>query len=177
MSEQVNEGPDLTPAEVTYSAADIAALNLAIWRFWLAVIGIIAAAMVIIPIVLVIIDGYSLGEAIGAIDWPFTALVLLVLLAWIIVTSVVSYWWRRRKGLHGPIQFALTEDGLSFRSRQMEGVAFWNAIKSVKRGRRRLYLFISRRVAFIVPRRAFAGGADFDRFASEAERRWNASRR
>jgi hypothetical protein len=172
MSEHMQNPPDHGPAEVTYSAADIAALNMVIWKFWLCFIAIIVAALIAIPIIFSLVDGYSLVGSMGAIDWPFTGVVTLLLVAWLIVATVFSYWRRARKGLHGPIQFALTQEGLSFRSRQMEGVAFWQSIKSVKNVGGRLYLFIDRRVAFIIPRRAFASDQEFEAFAAAAEARW-----
>jgi hypothetical protein len=176
MSPQMDNQSDQILTEITYTAADITALNLVIWRFWLVLVAIIPAALIVITMILESFDGYSLDEAIDAIDWPFTGLVTFLLVVWIIVASVVSYWWRGRKGLHGPIQFALTQDGVSFRSRQMEGVTFWNAIRSVKRDGGRAYLFISRRVAFIIPRRAFGSQTEFDAWADHAEALWRSAK-
>jgi hypothetical protein len=175
VSDQVQNPPDYKPAEVTYSAADIAALNMIIWKFWLGFIAIIAALLIAIPIIFSLLDGYSVAGALGSIDWLFTIVVILILIAWVGVATVFSYWRRARKGLHGPIQFALAQEGLSFRSRQMEGVAFWQSIKSVKNRGGRLYLFISARVAFIIPRRAFGTEAAFDAFVAEAQERWQTS--
>jgi hypothetical protein len=176
MSEHMHNPSDHSPAEVTYSAADIAALNMVIWKFWLGFIAIIVAILIAIPITFSLVDGYSLVDSIGTIDWPFTGVVILILVAWVIVVTVFSYWRRARKGLHGPIQFALTQEGLSFRSRQMQGVAFWQSIKSVRNTRGRLYLFIDRRVAFIIPRRAFASDQEFEAFAAAAKAHWRQAR-
>jgi len=164
------------PAEVTYGAGDIAAMNLVLWRFWLSVTGIIAAVIIAVPIVLLVLDGYPLADSVNAIDWWFTGLVILIVLIWLIVATAVKYWWNSRKGLHGPIQFALTDEGVSFRSRQMEGVAFWTTIKSVKTIGNRAYLFIGPRTGFIIPRRAFDSDAEFAAFAFEASERWEARR-
>ena len=160
------------PAEVTYSAADIAALNMVIWKFWLVFVAIIAAVLIAVSIIFPLLDGYSVADSISAVDWPFTSVVILILIAWLVVVTFFSHWRRARNGLHGPIQFALTHEGLGFRSRQMEGIAFWQSIKSVKNRGGRLYLFVSARVAFIVPRRAFDSEAAFYAFVAEAEERW-----
>ena len=177
MTDPAHKPSDYRPAEVKYSAADIAALNMVIWKYWLVFIAIIAAALIAIPIIFLLLDGYSLADSVGSIDWPFTIVVILILIAWLVVATVFSYWRRARKGLHGPIQFGLTQEGLSFRSRQMEGVAFWQTIKSVKNRGGRLYLFISARVAFIIPRRAFDSKAAFNAFVAEAEERWRTHHR
>ena len=172
MIDHAHNPSEYRPAEVTYSAADIATLNMMIWKFWLVFIAIITAVLIAVSIILPLLDGYSVADSISTVDWPFTSVVILILIAWLVVVTVFGYWRRARKGLHGPIQFALTHEGLRFRSRQMEGVAFWQSIKSVKNKGGRLYLFISARVAFIIPRRAFDSEAAFDAFVAEAQERW-----
>jgi len=174
MSEEIaNQVPN--PAEVTYSAADIAAMNLALWKFWLSLIAILAAVLVAVPVVLVVIDGYPLVGSIAAVDWPFTGIVMLFVVIWLIVATVLKYWWSGRSGLLGPIQFSLTREGVSFRNRQVEGVAFWTTIRAVESAGNRVFLFINRRTAFIVPRRAFESDTDFGTFVSEAKRLWESN--
>lgn len=177
MSEELDARAHKNPVEVTYSAADIAAMNLVLWKFWLGLIAVIAAAVIALPIIFALIDGYPFVDAIAMINWAFTGLVILILAIWLILATALKYWWSGRKGLLGPIQFGLKQEGVSFRSRQMEGVAFWKTIKAVKSVGNRAYLFISRRTAFIVSLRAFDGNAEFDAFVSEAKERWQASER
>ena len=161
--------------EVTYSAGDLLALNLVIWPFWVSVLAVIAALLVFVPMILLLISGYPLGDSIVAFDWSFAGLVLLILIGWLIAASVFGYVWRRWKGLHGPIVFALTEVGVNFRDRQMEGVVYWDGIKSVRLQGGRIFLFVGRKSALIIPRRAFGSNAEFDAFVSAAKERWKAS--
>jgi hypothetical protein len=158
--------------EVTYSAGDIAALNLLIWSYWTIFIGIMAAILIALPIVFGLIDGYSLEASVAWIDWQFTAVVLAALIAWLLLTTVFCYWWRRRQGLHGPIHFSLTDEGVTFRNRQMNGSIFWSAIKSIKSRDERLFLFMTRRSALIFPRRAFDSDSEFKSFAADARKLW-----
>jgi hypothetical protein len=158
--------------EVTYSAADILALNLAARRFWAGVIMVLAAALTLIPVILTLADGYPIKDSISAIDWPFTGWVLLALMIWIAVVTMGSYWWRKRKGLLGPVLLALTPKGLSVTSRQMDAVIFWSSIKSIKTGRKRTFLFMTSRSAVIIPLRDFNDEADFAAFVGEAKLLW-----
>jgi hypothetical protein len=158
--------------EVTYSVGDIMALNLVIWPFWASVIAVIAALLVLVPMILLLISGYPLEASIKAFDWSFTGLVLLILIGWLIAVSVFGYAWRRWKGLHGPILFALSEAGVTIRNRQMEGVVYWDAIKSVMSRGGRIFVFINRKSALIIPRRAFGSDAEFEDFGASAEASW-----
>jgi hypothetical protein len=158
--------------EVTYSAADIAILNFVIWRFWVAIIAIMAAILIAIPVILSLIGGDPIGESIAAIDWRFTGWMILFLICWLIVVTVITYGIRRLRGLHGPIRLSLNSDGVAFRNREMDGVVFWSAIKGVKLSRSRIFLFISRRSALIVPRRVFASDDQFCAFSTAAKEHW-----
>jgi hypothetical protein len=158
--------------EVTYSASDILALNLLTWRFWLSVVAIFATIVIVLPLIFSMIDGYSLTSSVRSMDWSFTAYMILILVAWLIVVTIVAYWLRRKRGLHGPMRFWLTDEGVAVRNRQMDLVVFWTTIKSIKLTGSRIFLFITLRSALIVPRRAFGGDADFEAFAAAAKRRW-----
>ena len=162
--------------EVNYSGTDILAVNAASWRFWVWTVGFIAALLLAIRIVLILSDGYSFGEAVAAIDWTFTGIVLLALVAWIVIVSVSNYWWRRWKGQLGPITFALSAEGVSFQNREMDGLVFWKAIRSVRTQGSRTFLFLTHRSAFIFPRRAFQRDADFEAFSAAARDYWNTAR-
>lgn len=156
--------------EMSYTGADIAALNLLIWRYWLIVIAIIGVAMIVVPLIVGVLDGYSVLDSLSYLDWPFVGLMIVILTLWIVVVSMASYWFRRAD-LRGPIHLTLTDEGVQFRNPKMEGLTFWRAIRSVKVRGDRLFLFISRRAAFILPRRAFASAEAFAACAAYAEER------
>ena len=169
MSESAQTSPSET-IEVTYSASDIAALNVLIWSYWATLIGIISALLIAVPLIFGIMDGYPIGDLTSAIDWSFTGWVLLALIAWLLLVIGLRYWWQRRQGLLGPIHFALTEDGVSFRNRQMNGLIFWDTIRSIKTRGGRAFLFITKRSALIFPRRSFADDAAFARWIDATQR-------
>jgi hypothetical protein len=171
-----HEGKSEGEVEVTYSAGDILALNLAIWRFWASVIAAIAALLVVAPIVLLLISGYPPRASIAAYDWSFAGLILLILVGWLLAVSLLGYGWRRWQGLHGPILFALTETGVSFRNRQLQGSMYWDGIKAVRVRGGRIFVFAGRRSALIIPRRAFDGDGQFQAWADRAQGYWRAAR-
>lgn len=162
--------------EITYSGGDILAVNIAAWRFWLWLVAFMAVLLYWVPIILALVDGYSVGEAIEMVDLKFSCIILFAVLAWIILVVVFGYWWRSRKGLLGPISFALSSEGVSFRNQKMNGLVFWSAIKSIRTKGNRTFLFISRRSAFIFPRRAFETETDFRAFTATAQDYWSAAR-
>ena len=164
---------EVPSVEVTYSAADIATLNIVIWRWWMMLIGILAAFLILVPIILALLDGYPLRETLAAIDWEFTGIILSCLVVWILLVSVFRYWLRRRAGLHGPIKFKLSEKGVTFRNREMDGAVFWTALKSIKQRNGRLFIFLTRRTAFVIPRSAFQSDVEFETFANAAREGWN----
>jgi hypothetical protein len=158
--------------EVTYSAADIGILNLAIWRFWANLVAGFAAVVILMPVIFALFDGYSVADAAFAIDWTFTAWIVVILVIWTLVLTLLVYAVQRWRGLHGPIQFGLSEEGVTFRNRQMDGLVFWTTIKSIKVRGGRLFLFITRRSALILPRRVFHSDADFETFVAAAREHW-----
>jgi len=48
----------------------------------------------------------------------------------------------------------------------------WSAIPRIRVEEPRLFVYSTRRQAFIVPRRAFASGADFDAFVKATQEHW-----
>ena len=161
--------PGTTSVEITYSAADIVSLNLLMWRFWLVMVAVMASIVVVVPIILSLVEGYPLEGSIAAIYWRFTGTMILVLIAWILLVTLVAYWVRRKRGLHGPMRLSLRNDGIAIRNRQMDAIVFWSAIRTVKIARARVFLFVTRRSALIVPRRAFHSDSAFQAFVEAAQ--------
>ena len=173
MSDEPDGLSKVQPVEVIYSGADIAVLNLMAWRFWVGMVGVIVGMLALLPVIFALTDGRSLSHALAEIDLPFIALIAAILVAWIVAASVLAYLWRRRrKGPLGPIVFSLTGDGVRFRNREMEGLVFWNAIRSIKTRADRTFLFLTSRSALILPRRAFDTDDQFDAFTSIARDEW-----
>ena len=172
MSDEPDELSKVEPVEIIYSGADIAVLNLVAWRFWVGMVGVIVGMLALLPVIFALTDGRSLSHALAEIDLPYIALIAAILVAWIVAASVLAYLWRRRKGQLGPIVFSLTREGVRLRNREMEGLVFWNAIRSVKTRADRTFLFLTSRSALIVPRRAFDSDDQFDAFTGIARDEW-----
>ena len=71
----------------------------------------------------------------------------------------------------------LTDEGVAVRNRQMDLVVFWTAIRSIKLTESRIFLFMTRRSALIVPQRAFQTEAQFQAFATAAQDYWRKGHR
>jgi hypothetical protein len=80
----------------------------------------------------------------------------------------VAFRMARREGLLVPQRVELTGDGLKGTSEKGETLTRWSGVKEVVRTEGHVFIFISRRTAFMAPRRAFPSHADFDAFAREA---------
>lgn len=84
----------------------------------------------------------------------------------------VAWAGARRRGLLVPQRVEITPEGLRVRSAIGETLARWPEVREVVRTEEHLFVFVSRQVAFVAPRRAFAGREDFEAFGREAEERW-----
>jgi YcxB-like protein len=163
------------PQELTYSVGDIMALNLMVWPFWISLVAILAVLLIATQVIFGLIDGFSLRATVRAIDWSFTGWMFLIIVAWLITITVVTYCLRRKRGLHGSLRFRLRSDGVAVRNRQMDMVVFWSTIRAINVSRSRLFLLITRRSALIVPKRAFDSDTDFQAFVGTAEKYWRAN--
>jgi hypothetical protein len=53
----------------------------------------------------------------------------------------------------------------------------WSAIREAKRSDDHVFFFMTKRLAYIVPRRAFDSDAQFEAFAGAAQERWEVRNR
>ena len=75
----------------------------------------------------------------------------------------------RRNPLYAPQQFAAEDEGLRVSSAHGEAFTRWGSLDRMERQGDRLFFFVSKRCAYILPIRAFARQSEFDEFASFAE--------
>jgi hypothetical protein len=108
-------------------------------------------------------------------DWvPFGLLLVIV------VGASGPWTWRplllhrslRRQGLLEPMTISIGPEHLLVRAARADTRIKWSAIKRIKLMRNRLFVFSSKTVAHIVPRRAFSSDADFNAFVGAAQENW-----
>ena len=82
----------------------------------------------------------------------------------------------RRSPLYSAQSLALRDGGLFVDSAKYKTEIAWRGIVDVRRSADRIFFFMGKRLAYIVPRRAFDSDADFENFASVGEQRWRQAR-
>jgi hypothetical protein len=124
--------------------------------------------------------GDAVAEAAG--DLPFGIAVILGLsfLAIRIGFDIVPLIWEHVRGeardADETVTFGMEEDGLSIDSKRMSATLGWAMFASIRATPERLYFFLSRRSALMMPRRCFANEADFKRWIAYSEQRWTDSK-
>ena len=78
---------------------------------------------------------------------------------------------RRMRNLD-PLSFAVVAEGFEARSDRGHSLVKWSAVHSIEVEDGRLFVFVARDSAYIVPSRAFAADADFDAFVRATRERW-----
>jgi hypothetical protein len=103
---------------------------------------------------------------------PLVAYVIAALIS-LVVWSVFLYailrfktWSEARAWPAGfrTIELTLADDGLHITTPKSTNMVDWSGVPRVGRDRKAIYLFISPRLAYIAPVRAFASAADMDAF-------------
>jgi len=118
----------------------------------------------------------------GFIDWSALAIGLCLGLLILILSSRrvrARLWLRiaRRSPLHAPHVFAVTSHGLRVSSPKANAEIPWTTFRDVKCTDGRVFFFMSKRLAYIVPSRAFDSGADFNAFTAAALEYWQTRHR
>jgi len=91
------------------------------------------------------------------------------------LTALIAFWAAKRDGLLISQQLTLTPEGLRATSCKGETFTRWAGIQEIVRHDDVLFFFVSRRMAFMVPRRAFTMARDFAEFEARATELHNAS--
>jgi hypothetical protein len=123
-----------------------------------------------------------LSLAIGIpVDWlEFLIGVLLAIIALFLATRLpqltasIGLRSARRAGFLVPQTYTITRDEFQARSERGSTSINWHAVQRVERSNDRLFVFIAKRVAYIVPRRVFANDGAFDAFCAAAEENFDA---
>jgi hypothetical protein len=157
---------DFGGIEITYRLSDLYAVTLHAWRHFLRVPLILEAFWLAVMIVIDLIDGASILEAIRWIPWPLLGWAALALLAfWFGLCPPIRYVRARRTDTLGPTGLRLSESGIEIETANINSLVRWPAIKRIARSRNRTFLFVSSASAVILPRRAFDTNSQFDHWS------------
>jgi len=150
-----------------YDVSDLRALNIQVTRWWM-----LLPSIAIFGFLLWLFSSLMLEEG---FNWILTGVLILVGIA-----ASGPWTWRpllvhrslRRQGLLKPMVIWLSRDYVIVDSNRGDARIKWTGIRTVKRTRDRLFLFSSKNLAHIIPRRAFDTDAQFEGFAAIAQERW-----
>lgn len=152
---------------------DIARLNLwALFHFKSNAIGVALLAV----LALIAIEWWSSPATL--FDWSIAVLsaslagIMGVLGGFLLSTFWVLTVSSDKTGVLGEHTYILIEEGLCEQTPVNESFHKWSGIESVNRIRNYIFIQINGYLFHIVPRRAFAGDAEFDAFWQQAQLSW-----
>jgi hypothetical protein len=141
------------------------------------------------PISCAVLFGLTFGVAAGMTRWPGGALwpvPLAIALGsglgfalsrlvrapctWLVarLSARLALWAAKRDGLLVAQQLTLEPAGLRAASSKGETFVRWSGVREIVCHQDVLFFFVSRRTAFMIPRRAFQTDAEFERYRSAA---------
>ena len=167
--------PEFRTKPFVYDIDDLQALAAQVQKSWIRWYRIGAFTVIGIVALTIIIDASIAPED---LDWaPMGAgLIAAILLLLFSSTRVRAWIWlklMKRSPFYASQSFGLYPTALFADSPKGRSEIPFTAFHEVKRVDDRVFLFMSKRLAYIVPRRAFDSDADFEAFATAAEERWS----
>ena len=170
----MSDEPELKSHPVDHNIDDLLALSKLVPRSARHMLRVAGSAIVIVTFFLIIVDAWQLT---GIVDWPAldAALFVSILLLMFSNRRFRAWMWLRlvqRSPLHAAHAYAITPGGLKVSSEKSASEIRWTAVLDVKRTADRLFVFMAKRQAFIIPRRAFDSDDQFEAFAAAAQERW-----
>jgi hypothetical protein len=112
--------------------------------------------------------------------WPIVLQLTLGVIFWLMSSSRFrAHLWlnlARKSPLYAAHRFAVTPAAFLVMSEKVKSEVKWNAMPKVVLDDERLFLFMSVRFAYIVPRRAFDSDRDFQAFTASAMNEWERAR-
>ena len=176
MKKSVDAGAELGTIKVDYRVADIVAMQLAAWRFWLRPALFPFVLVFLLSLIPVATGDETFRAAFTSIDWSLAAILSIMLVGALMLAAVLGYAIRRFRGKHNDILLGLAEIGIVVRGPEGEGTMFWKSLKRVSSNDKRLMLFIASNSALIVPRRCFSDAATFKRWIDFSTAHWLAAK-
>lgn len=170
----MTQSPEIRSHPVNYDLDDLMALSRLVPRGPVQILRITGAIVVILLIVTVIFEAWALT---GSIDW--TSLIIGLIIGGLILLfssrRVRAKLWlkiTRRSPLHAAQSFILTQSALRIASAKATTEIPWTTFRDMKVAEERLFIFMTKRLAYIIPSRAFDGEADFTIFVEAARQYW-----
>jgi hypothetical protein len=171
--------PQFKSHPVLLNVDDLIALSKLVQRGRLRTFRIAAALLVAMVGLTLLIDAAIIPQY---FDWGATGLALLASLLLVLLSSawVRAHLWlfaAKRSPFHAPQSFGLYPTALVVSSPKGKSEVPFSSFSDLKRDDQRMYFFMTPRLAYVVPRRAFDSDADFEAFAAAAEQRWETRHR
>jgi len=175
----MSEESELRSKPFNYELDDLVALSKLVGPSRRRMFLVGAGGIVILAVFAMVVQIYSMT---GFIDWTAIAVCLFAAVLMVVFTDprMRSRFWLRlvkRGPFYAPHSYAILPAGLRISSPKSVSDIRWSALPDVKRAGDRLFLFMTKRQAFIIPRRAFDSDEEFKRFITAAEERWKAHHR
>lgn len=170
----MTEEPPLRSKPVTYDADDIIALSKLVPRTPVHIFRIAAGSIVILLMLLVVAEAYALT---GMVDWPAIVACLFVAGMVLMLTNRrfrANIWLKlqKRSALHDGHVFEIGPGALLIISPKARSEIPWTTFIDMKVADSRLFLFMSKRLAYVIPRRAFDSDREFEAFTAAARGYW-----
>lgn len=166
--------PRLRSNPVNYDLDDLIALSQIVPRAHAQTLRIAAGTVLILLMMVMVAEAWSLT---GIIDWPAIGASLFVAIMLFLFSNrrIRAWFWLRlaRRNPHFvPHSFTITPSALQVSSPKSRSELQWSAFPDLKRVGDRLFVFMTKRQAFVIPRRAFASDSEFESFAAAARQCW-----
>lgn len=168
---------ELQSHAVTYDLDDLVELSKLVPRGPVQVLRLTAAGIAVLFALTIVGEVWSLT---GIIDWWAITVFLFAGVAVLFISNRkvrARFWLRviRQSPLHAAHSYAVTPAGLRISSPKGVFNVRWTSFPEVKRTVDRLFVFMSPRQAYVIPRRAFDSDEQFEAFVSAAEKEWEQS--
>ena len=99
------------------------------------------------------------------------------LLFMMIITLIsVLYSYRTNQEKWGKCKIEVKEEGLFAQSPLAKSEIKWSAVGAIKKKRNVLYMYITKQMAYVIPKRAFTNESEFAKFFSIANEFWTKGR-
>jgi hypothetical protein len=169
-------GLELRSGEVDYTLEDLR--ELARLSKLLRIARIFGWVLLVVAI-LTFASSRLLGTPYSLADFLYCLFVVLVLQLYgsPTVRAHIWRWLIRRSRFYGSQTFVVRDAGFEIISSLGHSEINWPVFARIVRKGDRLFLFVTKGSAYIVPRRAFDSDAEFEAFSVSARERWEARER
>jgi hypothetical protein len=142
------------------------------WIFWIS-LGLVLFVMGDLAVdVAPKLDFSAIGKMISfllVLCGGFSAFLLFIM---IVALISVFYSYRTNQEKWGKCKIEAKEEGLFAQSPLAKSEIKWSAVGAIKKKRNVIYMYITKQMAYVIPKRAFANESEFAKFFSIANEFW-----